>query len=298
MNRATGSVATITTEDTTGAGHGSQSEVAMGTRYDSWDGFCEEVFASAGESGRYLKMLYAAGGTAFMLVIISMLGFSPFMFITWLLAFLITPTGMIVGAVLGALAVPALKKIFSERRTLQPILKRLMEAEKPWYAIASSGSDVLSAERRAGIDEWFRWVTEGGLRPDTPQTTDEANKPSQSSPEVTMAVDIQKLMNEDFPAQMAKFPDQAKAIGGKFQLNITGEGGGEWFIDASDNGPSCRPGQGPAADLTITVAAEDFQKLQENPQNGMQLFFAGKLKLRGNQMLSMKLGKLFNLGQA
>jgi putative sterol carrier protein len=28
----------------------------------------------------------------------------------------------------------------------------------------------------------------------------------------------------------------------------------------------------------------------------MQLFFAGKLKLAGNQMLGMKLGKLFNLG--
>ena len=32
--------------------------------------------------------------------------------------------------------------------------------------------------------------------------------------------------------------------------------------------------------LTITIAAEDFQKLVENPQaNGMQLFFAGKLKV-------------------
>jgi hypothetical protein len=28
----------------------------------------------------------------------------------------------------------------------------------------------------------------------------------------------------------------------------------------------------------------------------MQLFFAGKLKLAGNQMLGMKLGKLFSLG--
>ena len=47
--------------------------------------------------------------------------------------------------------------------------------------------------------------------------------------------------------------------------------------------------------LTITMASEDFQKLQENPQaNGMQLFFAGKLKVSGNQMLAMKLQKLFS----
>ena len=111
-----------------------------------------------------------------------------------------------------------------------------------------------------------------------------------------MAVDIQKLFNEELPAQLAKFPDQAKQIGAKFQMNITGEGGGEWFIDASDTGPSVLQGQG-AADVTMTIAAEDFQKLQENPQaNGMALFFAGKIKMQGNQMLAMKLGKLFNLG--
>jgi putative sterol carrier protein len=112
-----------------------------------------------------------------------------------------------------------------------------------------------------------------------------------------MAVDIHKLLNEELPAQLAKHPDAAKAIGGKFQLNITGEGGGEWYIDASDSGPSVAKGQGAAPDLSITVAVEDFLKLQENPQaNGMQLFFAGKLKLQGNQMLGMKLGKLFTLG--
>jgi hypothetical protein len=91
-----------------------------------------------------------------------------------------------------------------------------------------------------------------------------------------MAGDIQKLFNEDLPTQLAKNPDGVRAIGGKFQINITGDGGGEWFIDASDTGPSVMPGQGPA-DITITLTAEDFEKLQENPQtNGMVLFNGGK----------------------
>ena len=54
---------------------------------------------------------------------------------------------------------------------------------------------------------------------------------------------------------------------------------------------------GPDADVTYTIAAEDFGKLLENPQaNGMQLFSAGKFKIAGNQMLAMKLSKLFTLG--
>jgi putative sterol carrier protein len=106
-----------------------------------------------------------------------------------------------------------------------------------------------------------------------------------------MPVDIKKLFNEELPAALAKNADEAKQIGAKYQMNITGEG--SWFIDVSGTGPKCEPGE-QAADCTMTIAAEDFQKLVENPQqNGMQLFFAGKLKVAGNQMLAMKLNKLF-----
>ena len=109
-----------------------------------------------------------------------------------------------------------------------------------------------------------------------------------------MAIDIQKLFNEELPAALVAKPDEAKAIGAKYQLNITGAG--NWAIDVSATGPTCEAGEKPGADCTITVAEPDFQKLVENPQaNGMTLFFAGKLKVQGNQMLAMKLQKLFAL---
>ena len=111
-----------------------------------------------------------------------------------------------------------------------------------------------------------------------------------------MAVDIQKLFNEDLPAQLAKHSQAAKEIGAKFQMIVTGDGGGEWFIDVSSSGPKAEKGNPGTADCTISISSEDFQKLVENPQaNGMQLFFAGKLKVAGNQMLAMKLQKLFAL---
>jgi putative sterol carrier protein len=108
-----------------------------------------------------------------------------------------------------------------------------------------------------------------------------------------MAVDIKKLFNEELPAALAKNAAEAKTIGAKYQMNISGPTGGEWYVDVSDSGPSCKTGSGPA-DCTISITDEDFQKLVENPQaNGMQLFFSGKLKVTGNQMLAMKLQKLF-----
>lgn len=107
-----------------------------------------------------------------------------------------------------------------------------------------------------------------------------------------MPVDIKKLFNDELPAALSKNADDAKTIGAKYQMNITGEG--EWNIDVSSSGPSCKAGSGPA-DCTITIASDDFQKLVENPQkHGMELFFQGKLKVTGNQMLAMKLQKLFS----
>ncbi|GAC1370206.1 MAG: hypothetical protein NVSMB47_19630 [Polyangiales bacterium] len=112
-----------------------------------------------------------------------------------------------------------------------------------------------------------------------------------------MAVDIKKLFNEELPAAIAKQPDKAKEIGHIFQMNVTGDGG-EWTIDTTSSGPSCVAGKSDKAECTITISDADFQKLVENPQaNGMQLFFAGKLKVQGNQMLAMKLQKLFDLAK-
>jgi len=111
-----------------------------------------------------------------------------------------------------------------------------------------------------------------------------------------MAVDIQKLFNEEIPAKLAANAEAAKQVGATFQINVTGEGGGEWFIDVSSTGPRSEKGV-QEANCTITLTAEDFQKFHENPQaNGMQLFFAGKLKIAGDQMLAMKLSKLFAIG--
>lgn len=111
-----------------------------------------------------------------------------------------------------------------------------------------------------------------------------------------MAVDLQKLFNEELPANIAKHADAAKRIGAKLQIQITGEGGGEWFIDASDSGPQVTPGDPGGADATITISAEDFPAYYENPRgSGMALLFRGKLKIVGNQLHGMRFAQILGL---
>ncbi len=44
----------------------------------------------------------------------------------------------------------------------------------------------------------------------------------------------------------------------------------------------------------MTMASADFQKLVENPDSGMGLYFVGKLKVTGNQMLAVKLTRVLS----
>jgi putative sterol carrier protein len=106
-------------------------------------------------------------------------------------------------------------------------------------------------------------------------------------------MDIPKLFNVDLPEKFAADPDKFRKVGGKFQIHITGAGGGSWLIDATSSGPSVVPTAADLVDVTITIAEPDAQKLLENPSaNAMALFFSGKLKVSGNHMLAMKLSTL------
>jgi hypothetical protein len=109
-----------------------------------------------------------------------------------------------------------------------------------------------------------------------------------------MAVDVKKLFNEDLKSALERNSDAAKKIGGIYQINVAGAG--SWAVDLKADKPTVIEGTAPHSDATIEVAEPDFQTLYANPQaEGMKLFFAGKLKVKGNQMLAMNLPKLFAL---
>jgi putative sterol carrier protein len=111
---------------------------------------------------------------------------------------------------------------------------------------------------------------------------------------MAMAVDVKKLFNEDLKGALERNPAEARKIGGIYQINIAGAG--SWAIDLSKDPPSVTEGTTSNAQATIDIAEQDFQTLHANPQaEGMKLFFAGKLKVKGNQMLAMNLPKLFAL---
>lgn len=109
-------------------------------------------------------------------------------------------------------------------------------------------------------------------------------------------IDIRRFFETQLPLAIESHAEEARKIDARYQLSITGPTGGDWLLDLSaKTGPSCKATKVTDADCTIAILDDDFHKLCENPQaNAMQLFFAGKLKVTGNQMLAMKLGQILS----
>jgi hypothetical protein len=109
------------------------------------------------------------------------------------------------------------------------------------------------------------------------------------------SIDVRKYFNTDLPAALAAHAAEARAIGARYQFAISGPDGGDWTLDLTAKGPSCKPGKS-TADCTILVSDVNFRIVCEKPeQHALQLFMSGKLKVSGNTAVAMKLGKILSL---
>jgi hypothetical protein len=108
-------------------------------------------------------------------------------------------------------------------------------------------------------------------------------------------IDIRKYFNQDLPAALAANAQAARAVNARYQFVIVGPGGGDWTVDLTAKGPTCKPGKS-AADCTVTISDVNFRILCEKPEmHAMQLYMSAKLKVDGNTAIALKLGKILAL---
>lgn len=87
-------------------------------------------------------------------------------------------------------------------------------------------------------------------------------------------------------------PELVKKVNAVFGWEITkdGKNAAQWTIDLKNGSGSLHAGpNGGKADVTLTVSDEDFMEVVRGTLNPQKAFFSGKLKVRGNIMLSQKL---------
>lgn len=87
-------------------------------------------------------------------------------------------------------------------------------------------------------------------------------------------------------------PAEAKQINAVYQFELSGEGGGTWVVDLKSDPPSVKAGPSPDAQCTISMSAQDFMAVVEGKLNAQMAFMQGKLKIKGDMGLAMKLNKI------
>jgi putative sterol carrier protein len=102
-------------------------------------------------------------------------------------------------------------------------------------------------------------------------------------------------VKESFDAMPGRFrPDKATGTSAVIQYDISGDGGGTWNAVIKDGACTVHQGAAENPQLTLSIAAQDWLDMLTGKQSGQMLFMSGKLKIKGDMGLAMKLGSMFS----
>ena len=87
-------------------------------------------------------------------------------------------------------------------------------------------------------------------------------------------------------------PEKVAGMSGVFQFDLSGENGGVWHVSLANGDGHVGEGPADAPGVTISMAADDFVALTEGKLDGTMAFMSGKLKVKGDMGLAMKLQTL------
>ena len=103
-------------------------------------------------------------------------------------------------------------------------------------------------------------------------------------------------VKETFDGMAGRFkPERAAGTNAVVQYDISGEGGGTWNAVIKDGACAVAEGPGTNPALTLQMSAQDWLDMTSGKQSGQMLFMSGKLKLKGDMGLAMKLGSMFSM---
>jgi putative sterol carrier protein len=123
------------------------------------------------------------------------------------------------------------------------------------------------------------------------------NKRSISLQGVFSAMDKATTIQQVFDAMPERFnKDAAAGVDAVFQFDLTGPDGGKYWVKVSNQEMELNSGEHTSPTITIVANSADYLKLVNGEIAAMQAFMQGKVKVKGNMGLAMKLQSIFGLG--
>lgn len=83
-----------------------------------------------------------------------------------------------------------------------------------------------------------------------------------------------------------------QGVNATFQFDLNGDDGGTYFIRVAEGQAQTGAGAPEAPQCTVVMSAADFKELVAGRLNSTAAFMGGKLTVRGDMSLAMRLGSL------
>src|SRR5215831_16576666 len=88
-------------------------------------------------------------------------------------------------------------------------------------------------------------------------------------------------------------PAKAKGVHARYQWDLSGPEGGQWWIDVNDGTYKMGKGRIPNPSVTFVATDKDWVAVSNHQLGGTWAYLTGRLKIRGDQGLASKLGEIF-----
>lgn len=109
-----------------------------------------------------------------------------------------------------------------------------------------------------------------------------SNEPVNSTPQ-----EVFDGMRESFRA------DKANGVRARYQWQLSGPNGGEWWIEVNDGKFQMGRGKIDNPDVTFIATDKNWVALSNGTLGGKWAFFTGRLKIHGSQSIARKLDEMF-----
>jgi putative sterol carrier protein len=87
--------------------------------------------------------------------------------------------------------------------------------------------------------------------------------------------------------------NQAKGVHARYQWDLSGPNGGQWWIDVNDGAYKMGKGKIDHPSVTFVATDKDWVAVCNGQLGGTWAYLTGRLKVRGDQGVARKLGEMF-----